>query len=361
MKIASQIVNQCLNITEKDNVTIFLYPHNLSLAEEIASECFKKGADVLLNLYTEKYLLSYMNELSVESLREPSVFCRALTESSTVQIWVGSVYDPAVLRKIPPEKDAASSQGEAKAHWPLQKERKVRTLSVGLSLVTEPRAKAYGFNFNSWRTIMERAINIDHDELAGTGRAIKARLEKAKHFRVSVPGMTDLAFEASGRPWFVSDGVVDTKDIAEGHLDDHIPAGNIFVAPAENTAEGKVAFNIKEPYRGRSVSRLEWVFKSGKLTSFTGDASVARLKADWEKGAGDKDMIAYFSLGFNPSAKTGYTINQVAPGAVSIGIGGNEDFGGANKPGFFYVGTLTGADVAADGELIVKKGKLNIR
>lgn len=188
MSLASQIVNKCLKITEKDNVTIFLYPHNIPLAEEIAAECFKKGADVLLNLYTEKYLLSYMKELPVESLREPSVFCKTLTENSTAEIWAGATYDPAVLRKIPPEKDAAASIGEAKAHWPLQKERKVRSLYVGLSLVTKPRAKAYGFDFKNWERVIRSASSVDHDRLADQGRKLKAALSMAKRFRIKAPG-----------------------------------------------------------------------------------------------------------------------------------------------------------------------------
>ena len=42
-------------ITEPDNVTIYFYHHMLKLAEETAEECFKKGADVLLNLYTDRF------------------------------------------------------------------------------------------------------------------------------------------------------------------------------------------------------------------------------------------------------------------------------------------------------------------
>jgi leucyl aminopeptidase (aminopeptidase T) len=52
--LAKQIVNRCLNVTEKDNVSILMYPHTMKLAEEISVECFKKGADVLLNLYTDE-------------------------------------------------------------------------------------------------------------------------------------------------------------------------------------------------------------------------------------------------------------------------------------------------------------------
>ena len=63
-------VNKCLRITARDNVTIFFYKHNLPLAEEIAEQCFKRGADVMLSLYTDKFYLSYIKELpSRDSLR----------------------------------------------------------------------------------------------------------------------------------------------------------------------------------------------------------------------------------------------------------------------------------------------------
>ena len=81
MSLASRIVNSCLAVTSRDNVTIFLYPHNLALAEEIADECFKKGADVNLSLYSDQFLLSYLTRLSVESLEQPSVFCKAAVSS----------------------------------------------------------------------------------------------------------------------------------------------------------------------------------------------------------------------------------------------------------------------------------------
>ena len=41
-KLASLIVNKCLRINENDNVTIFLYPRHIPLAEEIAHEYFRK-------------------------------------------------------------------------------------------------------------------------------------------------------------------------------------------------------------------------------------------------------------------------------------------------------------------------------
>lgn len=359
MSIGSLIVDKCLNITERDNVTIFFYPHNLPLAEEISDECFKKGADVLLNLYTDRYLLSYMTELTEESLRRPSVFCKTLTANSTAEIWMSGTYDPSILRKIPPKKTAAANEGEAEAHWPLSKEKKVRNLSVGLALVTKPRAKTYGFNYEKWRRMMKTSSAVDYDKLAQTGRDLMNSLRDAKSISVRGPGGTDLTFDVSGRRWIVSDGVIDERDVRNENFSDEIPAGSIYAAPLEESAQGKVVFDADSPYMGRRVQGLSWTFRDGRVAQFVGGSSTLQLKKEWKHATGDKERIGYFAIGFNPKAETGYTVNNMAYGAVSVGLGGNEDLGGWNKPGFNYVGTINGATVEADGRVVVKNGRLS--
>src|SRR5207247_4641337 len=42
--LAENAVQSCLRIRPDDNVTIFVYPHPMSLAEDLATECFKVGA-----------------------------------------------------------------------------------------------------------------------------------------------------------------------------------------------------------------------------------------------------------------------------------------------------------------------------
>jgi leucyl aminopeptidase (aminopeptidase T) len=358
MSLASSVVNDCLRITEKDNVTVFFYPHNLQLAEDLAEECFKKGADVLLNLYTDRYMTSYHDLLSVESLRQPSVFCRALTECSTAEIYMSGTYDPAVLRTIAPEKNAAASEGETKAHYPLSKEKKVRSISIGLALVTKPRARAYGFNYEKWKRMMQAASAVDYPKLARIGKALMDSLRDARSITVTGPEGTNISFDVSGRHWQVHDGVIDEEDMQNENFEDEIPAGSLYIAPLEESAQGKVTFNTGTPVMGTSVTGLHLTFKDGKVTRFSGDRSAARLKRNWERGTGDKDRIGYFGIGFNPRAEVGYTVNNVANGAVSIGIGGNEFIGGKNRPGFFHVGTLTGATVVADGRTILRKGRI---
>jgi leucyl aminopeptidase (aminopeptidase T) len=358
MSLARSVVNDCLRITEKDNVAINLYPHNLPLAEDIAEECLKKGADVIMSLYTDRFLASQYSHLSSERLRQPSAFCRALTESSTAEIFMSGTYNPAILRKIDPEKLAADSEGENKAHLPLAKERKIRTLSLVGALVTKPRAKVYGFNYEKWNRMMLAASSVDYKKLAKTGRALLGSLKDAKSFTVTGPGGTRVSFGVDGRKWLLSDGVVDEEDIQNGNFDDQIPAGTLYIAPVEDSARGSVTFNAGTPVMGHQVTGLHLNFEDGRVVRFSGNASATKLKQTYEKGTGDKDRIGYFGIGFNPRAETGYLVNNVASGAVSIGIGGNDFIGGKNRAGFFHLGTLTGATVEADGKTVLKKGKI---
>ena len=357
-KLAANLVRNCLRIRPEDNVTVFFYPHTLALAEDVATECFKVGADVLLNLYTDAYYAAYMKHLSEESLRTPSVFCKGLTELSTAEFWLGAVYDPAVFRGIPPGKMVANDEGETAAHWPLARERKIRSLFVGMGQVTRPRAKAYGFSYTAWERMMRAASSVPPARLAEDGKRLAAVLGTADRVRIAAGNGTDLSFSLKGRPVFVHDGVVDDEDIARGSYDAAIPAGDVTVAPLETSANGSVVFDLPQPWAGRTVRRLRWDFSDGRLTSWTGDAVALRLKAQWEKSGGDRDRLGFLGIGVNPKARTGFLTNNFVRGVVTIGIGGNEDQGGTNKAGFFYGQALGAATVEVDGKPVVEKGKL---
>ncbi len=357
-KLAANLVRNCLRITRDDNVTVFFYKHTQQLAEEIAIECFKVGADALLNMYTDKYYEAYMRHLSVESLRKPSVFCRGLTELSTAEFWLGAVYDPAVFRRIPPEKMVANDEGETAAHWPLARDRKVRSLFVATGQVTRPRAKAYGFPFAAWTRMMAQASAVSPAKLSADGKRLAGLLQTADRVRIADGNGTDLEFSVKGRPAFVYDGVVDDEDIARGALDASIPAGNVSVAPIETTASGTVVFDVPQAWAGRTIRKLRWEFREGRLTSWSGDAAATRLAAQWEKAGGDRGRIASLTIGVNPRAQLGFLVSHLVRGAVTIAVGGNEDLGGTNKPGFYHAQSLGAATVEVDGKPVVQKGKL---
>lgn len=355
--IAANLVHKTLRIRPDDTVTVFFYPHTLDLAEDVAVECFKAGADVLLNAYTDRYYLSYMERFSEEELRKPSPFCRGLTEMSTAEVWLGALHDPAVFRRIPPAKLAAADEGETIAHAPAR-ERKVRTAFAALGQVTRPRAKAYGFNFARWERMVKAASAVSPDKLSTEGKRLAATLESADIVRVHDGKGTDLSMSVRGRRAIVHDGVVDDEDITAGALDAGIPAGDVGIAPLESSANGPVLFTGPQPWAGRTIRRLAWNFEDGRLTSWKGDAVAMRLKDHWDHAAGDRDRIGGLSIGLNPKAEFGFLQDDIARGAVTIAVGGNEGLGGTNKQGFFHAQTLRGATVEADNKLLVRNGRV---
>lgn len=356
--LATNLVRECLRIRPDDNVTIFLYPHNIPLAEDLSRECFRVGADVNLSLYTDRFYEDYMKLLPEDSLRQPSVYCRGLTELSTAEFWIGSPYDPAVYRRIPPGKMAATDEGETAAHLAPSRERKVRSLFVALGQVTRPRAKAYGLAYAAWERNVREASSVRPDRLAADGGRLAKRLASADRVHVTTDHGTDLELSVHSRRAFVYDGVVDDEDVAAGALNASIPAGNVAIAPIETSAEGTVVFDAPQAWAGRTIRRLRWEFSGGRVTMFEGDRNALALRNAWERATGDRDRIASVSIGLNPRARMGFLSDPIVRGAVSIAIGGNEDEGGTNKPGFFYAQTLADATVELDGTPIVRKGKL---
>ena len=357
--LAANAVRNCLRIRPDDNVTIFAYPHTLPIAEDLAVECFKVGADALLNLYTDRYYSAYMKHLSVEQLRKPSVFCRGLSELSTATFWLGSQYDPSVFRSIPADKMAANDEAETEAHRPMR-ERKVRSLSLAIGQVTRPRAKTYGLNFATWERMVRAASAVPSKTLTTTGQRLAGILGTADTLHITANGGTDLTVSIKGRRPMIYDGVVDDEHIASGVLDASIPAGSVTVLPVETTAEGVVRFDVPQAWAGRSVRKLRWEFEDGHLTGFEGDAAAVALRKQWELATGDRDRLSVVVFGLNPKAQVGFLQNAIARGAVSVGAGGNEFYGGTNRSGFGFEGTIRAATVEADGKPIVRDGKLLI-
>ena len=355
--LAENAVKNCLRIRPDDNVTIFCYPHTLPLAEDLAVECFKIGADALLDLYTDRYYSAYMKHLSVEQLRKPSAFCRGLSELSTATFWVGALEDPSAFRRVPPEKMAANDAGETEAHLPMR-ERKVRSLFLAIGQVTRLRAKAYGYNFAAWSKMVRAASEVSSRTLTTAGQKLAGILGTADTLHVGAKGGTDLTVSIRGRRPMIYDGIVDDEDVAAGVLDASIPSGSVTVLPDETSADGVVAFDVPQAWAGRTIRKMRWKFRDGRLTAFEGDTAALALRKQYDLSTGDKDRVAAVSIGLNPKAQLGFLQNSIVRGAVSVAVGGNEFLGGGNKSAFGFDSTIRAATIEADGKPIIREGKL---
>jgi aminopeptidase len=357
-ELAKIVVKDSLNVDPSDVVIVTTWDHTIDVANAMVVECFKHGADTMMSLWTDEYYYGLLRELSSESLGVCSKICQAFTEAETATINMFGPKNPEGLKSIPPSKLNAWGEGERKAHYPRNMERKIRNVTLPLALLTPERAKVYGFNFEKWKKTINAALTMNLKTIALIGKRLEEALSKAHEAHLTAPNGTDLTFELAKRPIHVDDGIVDRKDIRNKSLDAQLPAGSVVTTIAETSGHGKVIFDRPLQSMGLNVQGIEWKFKDGKITSMKAKKNLEPLSKQFSEASGDKDKIGFIQIGLNPKAEYGYLMDHIVQGAVQIGIGDNEYIGGKNTSTFGMVATLSKATLDIDGKTLVKNGRL---
>ncbi len=357
-RLARSIVRDSLRPNEFEPVIISTYPHTIELAERITLECQKLGADPLMVLDTDAAFYGQFKNYSDENLRKCSAHCLGLAEYARSYVWLGGPRDPGPMARVPKEKFGAMFQGED-AHHEKALVKKPKNVGVAIGQVTRERAKVYGFNFAKWKDMVEAAIAIDYRRLQAAGSKALALLGTAADVRITADNGTDLRFRLSGgdrRPE-MDDGVISDEDLAAGATDVNLPAGAIWVAPVEESAQGTFVSDVGIPQVGRLIEGLSWTFGDGHAVEITARRNLAASQSGWETATGAKDMFGTFALGLNPRAKVGYLQTAVAAGAVTVGIGDNRDLGGKNASSYGFFSHLGSPTVEIGGKVVVDRGK----
>ncbi len=355
-KVASQIV-KCLRIKEGDVVLIHSWQHTINLAERIAVECYRLGADPLIALQTDYLLQRMAQEVPEDKLRDAPKSLLALSKTITVCIVMAGPEDPETMLKIPSEKLKALRISSNKL-VEIESERKVRQAEILIGKVSLRRAKSYGLDFAEWMKVMMEALAVDYERIREIGKKLARDFEEASEVRISSSSGTDLRFRIDERPIIIEDGVIDEEDIEKGIISTYLPAGCLIVAPIEDSAEGNVVFDLPNHIWGGTVGGLEWFFERGKLKSWKASKGAELFKKSLEGMSGDRDRIGLFMIGLNPVYKAGYPLSEIALGTVSIGIGKNEEYGGKNKGVGVFTACMSGATVEVNGKMIMKDGEL---
>jgi aminopeptidase len=195
---------------------------------------------------------------------------------------------------------------------------------------------------------------------------LRARAEKLMPlFRngdvnISASNGTNLNLRLIGREVSADDCVVDSDDLDKGRNVANIPGGYVLACPDEEYADGTVIFDKPTVYMGRWVRGVRLEFKQNRLVDYQAGQGAEHLKASYERASGDKNKIAAVEVGINAKARTGFLQDSLASGVVTVGIGANDDVGGANKSDFYFEGVITKATLTVDGKVIVQNGKLSI-
>jgi len=191
-----------------------------------------------------------------------------------------------------------------------------------------------------------RTVPIDYSELERRCTAIKQILDKAVELHVTAPGGTDIVIGLRDREAKSDDGNFSTPG-SGGNL----PAGETFISPENNTAEGRICFDGSISTNEGDIvihTPIECVVKDGFVQEIRGGEEAAcllqtieaaeRNAYDFERDgklppgngevyARNARNIGELGIGLNPAARiTGRMLeDEKAFGTCHFAIGQNYD------------------------------------
>ena len=210
-------------------------------------------------------------------------------------------------------------------------------------------------------SMLDGAMKADWKEVKRRSQEIKKlldKIEKIKKIKIETPNGTNIIFSKGNRKVYIDSGIL-TKKGSFGNL----PAGEVFFAPLENTAEGKLVIEWA-PTR-KLENPLELKVEKRKVVSIQGQEPY---KEELERKLNDRvenRNIAELGIGTNDKASRPDNIleSEKILGTIHIALGDNSSFGGKVRTPFhqdfiFFQPTVVGITDNGTEIKIFEKGML---
>jgi aminopeptidase len=175
-------------------------------------------------------------------------------------------------------------------------------------------------------------------------------LEGTKTIKIITEVGTDLEVSVEGRKWYKDTGICHKR----GEFM-NLPAGEVFIAPKEGTANGKLI--IDGAFWEILDNPVSIDVKKGYAHRITGTKEIAKQIS--RRGKEGRN-IAEVGIGMNPKAKIIGNVleDEKVMGTVHVALGDNSTFGGKCRAGIHIDGIIKNPTLLADDLPIMENGKL---
>jgi leucyl aminopeptidase (aminopeptidase T) len=207
-------------------------------------------------------------------------------------------------------------------------------------------------------SMLEGAMNVDWKALAKRTTGIAKVVNTAEFIEVKTQNSTYISFSKKGRRARSDTGIL-TRQGSFGNL----PAGEVFLAPVEGTANGRLVLEWAPTKQLESPITL--IVKDGFVVDVSGEdeyTEYLRMKLSERRENGN---IAELGIGTNNAAKRPDNIleSEKILGTVHIALGDNSSFGGNVKTPFhqdfvFFKPTVILIHKDGSKKEILKAGRL---
>ncbi len=366
-KVAKIFVSRSMRIGKKkdgyDAVRI-LYnrtdPSCEEFAQMVEEECWKIGAHTLILSDEAKRDRLYYQLKPEAALKKLSPFGLAIAKNVDVTMFIGEDDDPNWAFGLS-NKIKLTAPNREKLRDILDR-RKVRWAYFGWPI--PGAAKGYGCSVKQFRDIFFESIRQTFKpELVRLCKVYERSLKGRDTVRIVHEDGTDLSFRIKGRPVLIDDGVISDVDMMNEDVGVNIPAGEVFLAPLEYSANGRIFFDNVSTHGFGKLKGLELNFKNGKVVKYRAEKGTENFTKFLKANTGEKDRIAEFGIGTNKGARyTGGSIiiDEKIKGTIHIAIGSNRGaYHGKNKASSHLdmIKDMRDGQVFADRKLFMDKGR----
>jgi leucyl aminopeptidase (aminopeptidase T) len=202
------------------------------------------------------------------------------------------------------------------------------------------------------QSILDREMSADYEQIAALTISLAERLRASTTAHITTSLGTDLRLSLAGREWRIDTGVLRGRGIC-GNL----PAGETFIAPIEDSAEGVLVIDKCLP--GLLLSEpVKLVFEKGRVTQIEGGAGADYLQKAFAQHGDTARIIAELGIGTNPTARLQGNIitDEKVFGTIHVAVGRNDFLGGVNIATTHIDGVLGQPTLVIDGKVLIDKG-----
>ncbi len=354
--LVKNVLSKTLSIQSGDDVIVETWDHGLPIADAFIYHLRELGARPMLLFEHEEGFWKRAESLSKDMLGKVGEHEWAAMEKAKGYVFIpGPANFTRVWKNFSKFRAAVSYNQE---WYERAKRYRLKAARILLGYASRERARGSKVSFAAWQRMLLAASDIDYEALRD--RMVKvAGLLRNGQVHITAPNGTDLNLRLAGRDAYPEDCIVDNDDLDHGRNVANIPGGNLQVCPDESYAEGTIVFDRPTPFMGKWINGIQFHFKDGILKEYRARLNANVLKASYEKATGERDRVAVLGVGLNPKAHTGFLQDGICAGAITVGIGGNDDLGGASKTDFYFSGVITKATLSVDGNTIIKNGSIS--
>ena len=206
-------------------------------------------------------------------------------------------------------------------------------------------------------SMLEGPMNVDWKSLSRKTKEIAREVNKAEKIEITTANGSHISFSIKGRKAMSDTGIL-TEPGSFGNL----PAGEVYLAPVEGTAKGRLVLEWAPARELKSPVTL--VVKGGYVKDILGDEEYAELLKKKLSERKENGNIAELGIGTNNRAKRPDNIleSEKILGTIHIALGDNSSFGGSVNTPFhqdfvFFKPTVTLIRKDGKRDVLMRKGK----